>query len=204
MVRQVIGHHQRQEQVHPRQPGIAEGHALPGRPGRRGHLSGTEPRKPLLLRQRTDIGRQPCPQPELQPQPGGRPLRHPHREHPLHCQLYPCTEQTDSPDGRLRAEDGSHRQGNHRRERDQPVRRALVDAGAYQTHPGQNRQADVGRGLAQPGSVLPRRSGLHALPRTVQTTHPQSEDALRGDVQRLRRLLWHTKRPDRPVNAADD
>ena len=50
LVCQIIGYHQRQEQVPARQPGVLARHALQGRPGCRCHLSGTESRKPFLFR----------------------------------------------------------------------------------------------------------------------------------------------------------
>ena len=144
-----------------------------GGQGRRGPLPGAEPAEPTVQRQRPHPGRQPRPQPQQQPQPGGRPLRHPDTEHQPAGEPHPRPLQADSPDGRLRGQDGSHRQEHHRAERHQPLRRALVDAGAHQAHPGKDRQTKPGGGMAQPGGILPRRRGLHPLPRAIPIHHPQ-------------------------------
>lgn len=56
---QIVGHDQRQEQVHPRERRGAALLPLSGRSRLRGPLSASQPQKPLLLGQRAHTGRQP-------------------------------------------------------------------------------------------------------------------------------------------------
>ena len=77
-----------------------------------------------------------------------------------------------------------------------------MDDGGPEARRGTLGQGAHRRGVAGPGGVLPRRRGLHALPRTVQAADgPEGE--LHGDVQCLGGLLRPAERPGRQGDAAD-
>ena len=86
--------------------------------------------------------RQPRSQPEHQPQSCRRPLRHPHRKYQPTGKLCPRTQQADSPDGALRAQNGGHRPRNHPCKCQQPFRRTVLDACTHQTYIGKDGKAE--------------------------------------------------------------
>ena len=126
--------------------------------------------------------RQPRSQPEHQPQSCRRPLRHPHRKYQPTGKLCPRTQQADSLDGALRAQNGGHCPRNHPCKCKQPFRCTVLDACTHQTYTGKDGKAEPRRDMAQPGGILPRRRCLHSLPRAIQRRDPQQQDALCRDL----------------------
>ena len=116
----------------------------------------------------------------------------------------PGPEEGDRLAERLRGEARPYRTGDNEAERDQPVRRAVMDAVRTGTCDGAERQAASGGGMAQSGGVLPWRHRLHTLPGAIPAAHHQAGHELHGDLQRLRRLLRYTGRPGGQQSVAHD
>ena len=86
--------------------------------------------------------------------------------------LCPRTQQADSLDGALRAQNGGHCPRNHPCKCKQPFRCTVLDACTHQTYTGKDGKAEPRRDMAQPGGILPRRRCLHSLPRAIQRRDP--------------------------------
>lgn len=108
MVRQVVGHDQRQVEIHTRVVGRTSQHPLQGRLRRGGALPAQQSRQPPVRRQVANPRRKPLAQLQRGRLARGRPLSHIDREHQPRGQPLPRAQEAHRLALRLRAEARPH------------------------------------------------------------------------------------------------
>lgn len=137
----VVGHDRRPQQVHPHHARVVPVESLPGCQRRRVALPEPEPVEPHFFGQSVHPGRQFCQQPAAQAWREGRgPERQPHREHESPGQPDAHPWQAGGAHGGLERETATPGRGQHRCQRDQPERRALMVLDRVEAGAGTHRQ----------------------------------------------------------------
>ena len=200
MVCHVLGHHRRQEQIHPGDGRIAQRRPLPVRWATAFHLCEKPSSITLFAGQNADPGRKQTIQRHWQRDIHGRHLGNPDKK-PLFLGKAQPHSRKHYPLVRLGRKIGSTDKLFHKKRHPGHDGRSLLAAHLAKENQPRNRK-DAPRDMAQLGSILPRRGQLFTLRRAVQETDRTTGHGILGNVQRLGRLLRRSIQPIEQRHAA--